>query len=295
MCFGFKKSFGVLLFPLTAVPLVNHGLICTAHGLGRARPFYRVQLGSAQEGTRSVGVMEFPGAEGREVLPHPRDPFLAGTCHRPSAKPGLASARISSLSGSRWTEGDETGPVFSPIFPAFRCAKCLRLCRSNLGISLIKNSFMQTVCFCDSREHSSALLRAPSTSGARFLEDGSECGRRCTCPLTPGLGPHGARRSSPAAGEPPRPRPPRARNLSEALKSSGSTSLLTKRVGSRLFVPCFFYLFHNYVYTFCFVKGNGAYILILLKRKFSVHSFQSSSIFHLGGVGGVTAHSFRDI
>lgn len=42
-----------------------------------------------------------------------------------------------------------------------------------------------------------------------------------------------------------------------------------------------FYLFHNYVCTVCFVKGNETYILILLKKFDPI--FQELFYFSLGG------------
>lgn len=64
MFFGFKKLFGVLLFPLTAIPPVNHWLMCTAcwgWSWGRGRewgwgPSTEPTLGLLRKGTRKVEV-----------------------------------------------------------------------------------------------------------------------------------------------------------------------------------------------------------------------------------------------
>lgn len=120
--FGFKKLFGVLLFPLTAIPSVNRGLIRTAHGLGRAGPSAERSPGlrrkGPQEGPGNVEVVDISRGRGLGGTSSPPGPFLTGTCRRSGTKPGLSLLRaFHHCPAAGGKGGDETRPFFSPILP----------------------------------------------------------------------------------------------------------------------------------------------------------------------------------
>lgn len=125
-CFSTLRTYLVfLLFPLTAIPPVNHWLICIAHwgwGRGCRGPYTEPDLGSLRNGAGMWKSLRFLGHQGAgEGTFSPSWPALGSTCRQPGTEPGLAHALFITV---RWQvgKGDKTRPVSSPHF--FQISMC---------------------------------------------------------------------------------------------------------------------------------------------------------------------------
>lgn len=122
-CFSALRTYLVfLLFPLTAIPPVNHWLICIAHwgwGRGCRGPYTEPDLGSLRNGAGMWKSLQFLGHQGAgEGTFSPSGPALGSTCRQPAQSQAFLM-HFSSLSGGRWERGTKPDLFPPPFFPNF--------------------------------------------------------------------------------------------------------------------------------------------------------------------------------